>query len=153
MEDEARKASGQLGQYAYSGRSEADAGRSRDRSMADVLKDIVGNFQEIVRSEVRLAKAETKEEGVKAWGAARPLLAGAVLGFYALGFLLLGVERALALVLVPWLAALIVGFTLVVVAAFLISAGRERWKAMHPQPGKTIKTVKENVQWMKDQTR
>ena len=60
-----------------------------DRSFADVLDDIVGNVQGIIRSEVRLAKAEIQEETVKAGKAARFAGSGAVLGLYAVGFLLL----------------------------------------------------------------
>ena len=37
-----------------------------DRSIASVLSDIVGNVQEIVRAEVRLAKTEVREEIGKA---------------------------------------------------------------------------------------
>jgi len=137
MESEARKAAGELGRYASSAGAGAATGLPRERSMGDVLKDIAGNFQEIVRSEVRLAKAEAKEEGRKSWGAGRMLLAGAVLGFYALGFILLGIERALALALVPWLAALIVGVALLVMTGVLISAGRARWSKLHPKLEKT----------------
>jgi uncharacterized membrane protein YqjE len=153
MEDPAKEATGQLGQYAYSSRAETQAGLPRDRSMADVLKDIIGNVQEIVRSEARLAKAEVKEEGLKAWQAGQMLMAGAVVGLYAVAFILLGIVYALALVVAAWLAALIIGFTLLVLTGILISVGRARWREVHPKPEKTIKTVKENVQWMKDQTR
>ena len=37
-----------------------------DRSLSDVLQDIIRNVQEIVRSEVRLAKTEIREEAAKA---------------------------------------------------------------------------------------
>jgi hypothetical protein len=36
-----------------------------DRSLSDVLQDIIRNVQEIVRSEVRLAKTEIREEAAK----------------------------------------------------------------------------------------
>jgi hypothetical protein len=36
------------------------------RSVQEVLQDIVGNLQEIIHSEFRLAKAELKEEAVRA---------------------------------------------------------------------------------------
>jgi hypothetical protein len=39
-----------------------------DRSFADVFQDILHNVQEIVRSEVRLAKTEIREEAVKECG-------------------------------------------------------------------------------------
>ena len=37
-----------------------------DRSVSDVLQDIIRNIQDIVRSEVRLAKTEVREEVSKA---------------------------------------------------------------------------------------
>ena len=33
-----------------------------DRSLTEVVEDIIGNIQQIVRSEVRLAKTEIQEE-------------------------------------------------------------------------------------------
>ena len=39
---------------------------AEDRSFSDVVQDILRNVQEIVRSEVRLAKTEIREEAVKA---------------------------------------------------------------------------------------
>ncbi len=41
-----------------------------DRSVADVLQDIFRNVQEILRSEIRLAKAEIRQEATEAATAA-----------------------------------------------------------------------------------
>ena len=49
------------------------------RTIGELLSDMMGNLEEILRSEVKLAKIEMKEEATKAWLAFRPLLAGAVL--------------------------------------------------------------------------
>jgi hypothetical protein len=46
--------------------------RHEDRSVSDVLRDIRGNLQDIVRSEVHLAKAELKTEAGQAAKAANP---------------------------------------------------------------------------------
>jgi uncharacterized membrane protein YqjE len=126
---------------------------ARDRSFSDVLKDVIGSVQDLIRSEVKLAKAETKEEVVKAWSASRLLISGAVLGLYALGFMLLGGIAALATRMPYWAAALCMGAGLGIIAMALISTGRSRLKHVHPTPERTIQTVKENVEWMKDQTR
>jgi len=146
MDDPAREATGQLGAYAY----RAD---TRDRSATDVLKDIVGNVQEIIRSEVRLAKIETTAEVRKAGAASTVLLASAVVGLYAAGFVLLAIVHALSLVMAYWLASLVVGLVLAITAAVLFSTGLSRWKEVSPKPEKTVETVKENVEWMKNQTR
>jgi uncharacterized membrane protein YqjE len=126
--------------------------RNDERSVSDVLQDIFGNVQDIVRSEVRLARAEIKTEAGKTANAAKPLIAGAVLGFYAGGLLLIAAVYGLSIVLAPWLAALVVSAFVAMVAAVLISAGQKRLRLVK-KPEKTIRTLKEDVQWLKDQTR
>jgi len=123
-----------------------------ERSVSEVLQDIFGNVQEIVRSEVRLAKVEIQTEAGKTARAAKSLLAGAVIGFYAGGLLLLAAVYGLSMVLAPWLAALAVGAFLLIIAMILISVGQGRLRLVN-KPEKTVKTLKEDVQWMKDQTR
>jgi len=123
------------------------------RTVTDVLQDIVGNVQEIIRAEFRLAKVETREKARKASGPATMLGVGALIGIYGLGFVLLAVVYALSHVVVAWLAALIVGVVLAITAAILVSAGKKALKRISPVPEKTVQTVKENVQWSKDQIR
>ena len=127
--------------------------RNDERSVTDVLQDIVGNLQDIVRSEISLAKAEIKTEAGKAAKASKILVAGALLLVYAGGLLLLALVYALSMVLQPWLAALMAGALVSVFGALLMSAGRRRMRVVHPAPERAIKNVKENVQWLKDQTR
>jgi uncharacterized membrane protein YqjE len=123
-----------------------------NRSMTEVLQDIVGNVQEIIRSEVRLAKAETREEVSKAAKSSVLLGAGLVLAVYAVGFLLLTIVYALETTLTPWLSALIVAVGVMLVAMMAVAMGRKRMKEVHI-PEKTVGTVKENVQWAKQQIR
>lgn len=123
------------------------------RSMGEVLQDIVANIQEIFRSEFRLAKAEIQEEAHKIARSSIPMGIGILLALYALGFLLLAAVHGLATVLDAWLAALIVGVTVLVISLILISAGRKRLKQVKVVPEKTIGTVKENFQWAKSQIR
>lgn len=121
------------------------------RSVPEVLQDIVGNIQEIIRSEFSLAKVEIKQEAAQAKGPAIMWLVGGALGLYALGFLLLTAIFGMATVMPIWLAALIVGFVLTVVSAALLSAAGKRLKQVHKVPERTIETLKENVQWAKEQ--
>lgn len=121
------------------------------RSVPEVLQDIIGNFEQIIRSEFRLAKTEIREEAAKA---ARPginLGIGILLGLYGFGFLLLGAVYGLATVLANWLAALIVGAVAATVGAVLISAAASKLKRLDPIPDKTMRSMEENVQWAKHQ--
>jgi uncharacterized membrane protein YqjE len=119
------------------------------RSVPEVLQDIVGNLQEIVRSEFRLAKTELKEEAAKAAKPAATFGVGLVLGFYGIGFLLLASVYALSRVMAGWLAALLVGTILAIVAIALMSSSGNKLKRVNPTPDKTLRSLQENVQWAK----
>ena len=120
------------------------------RKVSDVLQDIVGNIQHIVRSEVVLAKVEVKEKAQKASKPAAVLAAGTILGLFGFGFLLLAAVYGLSLVVAPWLAALIVGGVLATAGGIRVTKGRIALKHIDPVPTKTVQAVKENVQWARD---
>jgi len=143
MDDAGRAAGGQLGSYTR--------GETRDRSAADLVKDIIANAQEMIRSEIRLAKAEVREEAGKTMSAAQTLLIGAGAGLFALGFVLSAIALLLAQYMPSWIATLLVGVVLGIGAAIMISKGRGKIRV--PTPQKTIDNVKENVEWMKNQTK
>ncbi len=124
----------------------------RERPTSEILKDIVASAQEIIRSEMRLAKVEIKEEGKKAVQAGVVSAVAAVLGLFGLGFLLLCAMFALAIVMPLWLAALIIGVVLVIPAGGFAAAARARWRMLQP-PEKTIGSLKEDAEWLKRQTR
>lgn len=126
---------------------------SATRTVPEVLQDIVGNIQEIIRSEFRLAKTEIKEEAAKATKPAVSLGTGIVLGFYALGFILWTIVLAIATQVAMWIAALIVGGVLAIVSLVLITGAMKKLKHVKPVPEKTIESLKENVQWAKNQTK
>ena len=138
-----RSAGGTLGDYAYGNRGE--------RAMSDVLRDIIGNVQEMLRSEVRLARAELREEVSQATAAAKLIGIGAGLALLGGAFLLVTVTLLLALVMPAWIATLIVGAALGIAGMVALSKGRSDFRV--PRPNKTIENVKENVEWMKTQTR
>lgn len=143
IDDPARSVGGTLGEYGYTSRGE--------RSMGDVLKDIISNVQEMVRSEIRLARVELRDEASHAAGAAKLIGIGAGLALLGAAFLLVTVALLLALVMPAWLATLIVGAVLGISGFVMLQKGRADF-AM-PRPTKTIENVKENVEWMKSQTR
>jgi len=123
-----------------------------NRSVTEVLQDIVANIQEIVRSEFKLARTEIGEQATRAAKSSAPLGSGIVLAPYALGFILLAIVYALEMVVAAWLAALIVGVAVAAVAAILVSVGRKRLEQVK-MPQRTMASVKENVEWAKNQIR
>jgi hypothetical protein len=105
----------------------------------------------MVRSEVRLARVEMSEEISKTTRAGAILAAGAVLGAIAGVFLLVCVAQLLGLVMPAWAATLLVAVALGIAGFALFSSGKNRLRV--PTPEKTIENVKENVEWMKNQTK
>jgi uncharacterized membrane protein len=123
------------------------------RSIADVFQDILANVQAIIRSELRLAKTEVTEEVTKAGRAAGIMAGGLVTALFTTWLLLLTILFALATVMPMWGAALLLFIVMAVGTAVLLTVGKKRFKTVHATPEKTIETMKENVEWVKSQTK
>jgi uncharacterized membrane protein YqjE len=124
-----------------------------DRSLSSVLSDIVGNVQQIVRAEVRLAKAEVREEAGKAKRGVMLLGAGVVGFMFAGGFLLLAAVYALATVWPAWAAALVVAVGAAAVGGMIVTAGVSNLKSISLAPPRTVSTIQENIEWAKTRAR
>lgn len=124
-----------------------------DRSVPGLLHDIVGNVQDILRSEFHLARTEIKEEAVEALKPAATLGAGLVLAAYAVGLLLLALVYALSQVMTPWGAALLVGVAVGVAAILFIARGKHGLSRVNAKSETTIASLKENVRWATKQSR
>jgi len=123
-----------------------------ERSMAEILRDIIGDIQEMIHSEVRLAKAELTEKAQQAGRAGGMLGACALCGFLAAGCFVATIVAALALAMPVWLAALLMGVFLTCTGWALYLGGRVRWRHVHPVPDRTVQTLKDNVAWAKHRT-
>ena len=123
------------------------------RSIATVLKDIVGNVQQIVRSEIRLASAELRQEARKAGQGAAFLMVGGAVAVLALGCVLIAAISALATIVALWSAALIVAAGAGVVGAIFVAAGMKRMRQITITPTRTLATLEENIPWTKAPTR
>ena len=126
---------------------------AEERSVSDVFQDILRNLQEMVRSEIRLAKVEVRGEITQAASSGVWMAAGGVAALSAWIFVAWAVVYALATRMSMWAAALIVAFVMAVAAWTLIMGGMRRAKRVHPIPERTVESVKENLEWMKQPTK
>lgn len=124
-----------------------------ERSIATVLKDIVENIQEIVRAEIRLAKIEVRQEVAKAQRSLTMLIVGGAFAVLALTFVLLACVYLLAIVVSPWIAALIVAVAAGGIGGAFIAVGMKRMRQVAVAPPKVVATIQENIQWAKTSTR
>jgi uncharacterized membrane protein YqjE len=122
------------------------------RSIPEILRDVLANIQDIVRAEVRLAKAELGEELSSARTAGLLIGVGAVAAIFSALFLLLACVYALARVMPNWAAALIVAAAVGVAAALTLGLGLKRFKTTQAAP-KTSASLQENVRWAKELTK
>jgi hypothetical protein len=123
------------------------------RSMAEVVSDILQNIQAILRAELHLAKAEVRQEARHAVRAGLLLIAGAAMGLSAWTFVLWTAVLGLATRMPYWAATAIVGGALAVLCAVLISVGRARLRHVKATPERTAETLRDNLQWIKHSTR
>jgi len=72
---------------------------------------------------------------------------------YALGFVLLSAVYALGTGIPLWLSALIVGAGIGITAAIFLQVGRNRMKQANLKPDQTIRSLQENVTWLKNRTK
>ena len=123
------------------------------RSFAAVVQDILHDIQEIVRSEMRLAKVEIRDDAIEAGSSALWIIAGAVVALGSSMFLSWTAVYVLALFMSMWAATLAVAVALAGLASVLLVVGRRRFKRLRPIPERTVETLKENLEWMKPSTK
>jgi acyl-CoA reductase-like NAD-dependent aldehyde dehydrogenase len=124
-----------------------------DRSISDVLQDILRNVQEILRSEMRLAKAEIREEAKQAASSALWVTVGVVVLLSAWMFLLWTAAYALAAIMPMWSATVVIAIAIAGAGGALIAIGIRRFTQVKPMPERTIESLKENLEWMKQPTK
>jgi hypothetical protein len=107
-----------------------------------LIGDVIEDATTLVRQELRLAQTEAVEKLAEAQNRMIVLIAGLLLGFCALLILLQAVVAALATVMAPWLASVIVGLVLVIAAVALIKYGQG--DAADLKPRRTIRSLKKD---------
>lgn len=125
-----------------------------NRSLGELFADLSRETSELVRQEVDLAKTELSHKATSVGKDIGFLAAGgavAYAGFLALiAALVIGLAQA---GLTWWVSALLVGIVVAGIGAFLVIRGIDDLKHQTFSPKQAVETLKEDVQWAKDQTR
>jgi uncharacterized membrane protein YqjE len=127
-----------------------------DKSLGQLFGELSSELTHLVRQEIELAKVELTEKGkaqAKILGRSAAYFGGAaVAAFMAIGSLTAAAILLLSLVMAGWIAAVIVMVVWGVIAGVMAYVGRQAvQKASPPVPEKTIATVKDDIQWAKNQ--
>jgi len=122
-----------------------------DQSLGELFSSLTADVGGLVRDEVQLAKAELKDDIAKA-GRAGGLFGGAALAGYMVVVLLsFAAAWGLAELMAAGWAFLIVGVLWAIAAGILYLQGRQHLKQVNLKPEQTVETLKEDLQWAKNQ--
>jgi hypothetical protein len=123
----------------------------QERSLGELFSELSQETSTLIRQEVQLAKAEVTRKATKAGKEVAFMAAGgfiAYAGFLALiAAAILGVAEFLPL----WLSALLIGVIVAGVGYLLLQKGMNGLKEINPAPRRTIETLKEDKEWLKQQ--
>lgn len=122
-----------------------------DQSLGELLGRVSRDFSELVSTQVELAKVEIREEIAAAGRGAGILTGGAFCAYLAVILLSFAAAWGLSEIVPEGVAFLIVGAVYAVAAAVLLPKGKEKLSQVRPVPEKTAETVKEDVQWAREQ--
>jgi uncharacterized membrane protein YqjE len=125
----------------------------RRPSIAELVRAIAADLSLLVRQQIELAKqemSETAKARARGFGA---FAAAAVLSLFVVGFGGMTIAAALAIVLPNWLANLIVAGLFLLIAVIAVLLGRTWMKTPRATAERTKETIKEDVEWAKQQIR
>jgi uncharacterized membrane protein YqjE len=129
--------------------SQGESTDLRDRSVAELLKELSQETSTLVKQELALARAELAEQGKRAGTGAGMLGGAGVAGLLTLGALTATLIALLDTAMKTWLAALIATVLWAAIAGVLALQGRSKIKEATPPAPQTVETVKEDVRWAK----
>jgi uncharacterized membrane protein YqjE len=128
-----------------------------------LVQGIVGDIGELIKHEVRYARAEFQSDLAKMKTAAAILLGGVAAGFigivlialmivYGLHTSSLPADAVIAKGLPLWAAYGIVGVVFLVIGGVLGWVGNDRLSRVNPLPEQTLDKVQKDVSWIAQQT-
>lgn len=123
------------------------------QTIIDNLRGLTEDTADLLRSEIRLAQAETEEKMNRLLNGAIMLAIGAALGMVALIWLAYALIGWVAVYFPHAIAALIVGGALAILAAVVAAFGRGMLRANKLAPEHTIDSLRRTGERMKEATR
>lgn len=113
--------------------------------LVEIVSRLSNDLQLLAREEAALAKREIGEKLSQAKPHAASLVLGVVVAAGGGLALVAAAVLALSLVLAAWLAALIVGVTLLGVGALLIGSGKAKLSRINLKPERTLESMRKDV--------
>ena len=122
-----------------------------ERSLGELFSELASETSSLVKQEVSLAQTELTEKAITVGKDIGFLVVGGAVGYAALLSFTAAVIIGLSYFIPAWIAALIVGLVISVVAYLLVTSALTSLKKTSLAPRQTVETLKEDAQWLKDQ--
>ena len=123
---------------------------SLERPSRELVTELPALLTRLVREELKLAQTEMARKGKRVGVGAGMLGGSGLIAMYGIACLLACAIAAISLKLQVWLAALIVGAFVLLVAAIVALVGRARLKkSTPPVPRQAISSVKADISTVK----
>ena len=125
----------------------------QERSLGELFGELSQDMGLLVRQEAELAKTEMRQKLSSITRDLAALASGGALAFVG-G---LALTSALILLLIgpvglqPWIAALLVGAVLAIAGWGMLQRGLKNLKRTDPTPRRTVASIKDDIQWAKEQ--
>jgi predicted phage tail protein len=123
----------------------------QERPLGELFSELANETSNLVRNEVALAKIELTQKATTIGKNVGFLAVGGAVAYAALLAITAALIMLLAQAMPAWLAAVIIGLIIAGVAWLLISKALTELRKTELTPPKTVETLKEDAQWIKDQ--
>lgn len=121
-------------------------------TLGELFTSLTEDFSTLVRSEIKLAKAETMESVSTATRGAGMMAAGGFVAYAGLLIVLMGIAVLVGQAIGSyWLGALLIGVLTLGVGAVIFFSGRSAIKEVNLTPDKTIESIKDDARMVKEQ--
>ncbi len=124
---------------------------AEERSLGDLFSELAAETGILVRQEVALAQTELTQKATSVGKNVGFLVVGGAVGYAALLAVLAAVVIGLANFIPAWAAALILGVIVGIVAFLMVSSALKSLKTTELTPHETVKSLKEDAEWVKNQ--
>ncbi|UDY37500.1 phage holin family protein [Dermatobacter hominis] len=132
-------------------RTQPDQPIDPDLSLGELFGRLGNDLGELLSSQVDLARTELKAEAREVGQTAGAFGAAALLGYLALTLACFAAAWGLAELMPEGLAFLIVAVVVGIVAGVLAMRGRAQLEEARKVAPKTVGTIKEDVEWTREQ--
>ena len=124
-----------------------------DRSLGELFAELSEKTSTLVQKEIELARHEVTRSAEEMARKSVMIGVGGAVAYAGFIVLLIGAAWLLVTIGLPtWIAFVIAGGIALAVGGFLAMRAAQALKAVSVVPEKTVETIKQDVEWAKEQT-